>query len=197
MADDLLTNIRAEIEERLRELKPLLDERLELNAALVALSNDSRGPNPSRARDAGSRGPRARDAGPRAARAQAPSRRVGAARQTAPSARTGPVRPRAARSESARTGAARTGAARDEIVGGGLVARAPARKRSRPRGTRSPTDRAILAALEHGSHTVAELLVVTGLPAREIRDSLRLMRMQRAIVTTDRENKTAYALPGD
>ncbi|HTR72591.1 MAG TPA: hypothetical protein VMG80_03270 [Solirubrobacteraceae bacterium] len=192
MADDLLTNIRAEIEERLRELRPLLDERLELNAALAALSNDGRGPTPSRTRDAGSRGPRARDAGPRAARVQAPSRRVGAARQTASPVRTGPARSRAARSESAGTGVAR-----DEIASGGLVARAPARKRSRPRGTHSSTDRAILAALEHGSHTVAELLVVTGLPAREIRDSLRLMRMQRAIVTTDRENKTAYALPGD
>ena len=54
-----------------------------------------------------------------------------------------------------------------------------------------------IAALSGGGHTVAELLVVTGLPARDIRESLRLMRIQRAIVTTDREGKTAYALPGD
>ena len=75
--------------------------------------------------------------------------------------------------------------------------RAYARARTHSRRTRTPTDRAVLAALEHGSHTVAELLVVTGLPAREIRESLRLLRMQRAIVPTDREGKTAYALPGD
>ena len=60
---------------------------------------------------------------------------------------------------------------------------------------RSPTDQAILAALEHGSHTVAELVLVTALPAGDIRDSLRHLRKRKTIVKTDRDGRSAYALP--
>jgi hypothetical protein len=84
-------------------------------------------------------------------------------------------------------------------------ARASAKTRARPRVARrarkresaaqSPTGQAILAALEHGSHTVAELVVVTALRAPEIRDSLRHLRKRKAIVKTDRDGKAAYALP--
>jgi hypothetical protein len=52
----------------------------------------------------------------------------------------------------------------------------------------------VLAALEHGSHTVAELVIVTALPAPDIRDSLRQLRKRKAIVKTDRDGRTAYAL---
>ena len=69
------------------------------------------------------------------------------------------------------------------------------RARRRERAVRSPTDQAILAALEHGSHTVAELVLVTALPAGEIRDSLRHLRKRKAIVKTDRDGRSAYALP--
>jgi hypothetical protein len=69
------------------------------------------------------------------------------------------------------------------------------RARRRERAVQSPTDQAILAALEHGSHTVAELVLVTALPAGEIRDSLRHLRKRKAIVKTDRDGRSAYALP--
>jgi hypothetical protein len=65
----------------------------------------------------------------------------------------------------------------------------------RERPAESPTAQAILAALEHGSHTVAELVLVTALPAADIRDSLRHLRKHKAIVKTDRlDGKSAYAL---
>jgi hypothetical protein len=70
-----------------------------------------------------------------------------------------------------------------------------ARKRERP--AHSPTGQAILAALEHGSHTLAELVMVTALRASDIRDSLRHLRKHKAIVKTDRDGKAAYALSSD
>jgi hypothetical protein len=84
-------------------------------------------------------------------------------------------------------------------------ARAPAKTKARPQAARrarrrertaqSPTGQAILAALEHGSHTVAELVLVTALPAPDIRDSLRQLRKRHTVVKTEREGRTAYALP--
>jgi hypothetical protein len=67
-----------------------------------------------------------------------------------------------------------------------------ARKREQP--THTPTGQAILAALEHGSHTLAELVTVTALHASDIRESLRRLRTRKAIVKTDRDGKSAYAL---
>ncbi len=58
-----------------------------------------------------------------------------------------------------------------------------------------PAGQAVLAALEHGSHTVAELVVVTALPAPDIRHDLRPLLKLKAIVKTERDGKTAYALP--
>jgi hypothetical protein len=194
MADDLLTNIRAEIEARLRELEPSLDEYLELGAALAALSPD--GAKPARAG-----APRGRKAAPKRAGGRGGSARFGAV--GAGTVRGGAVRAGTVRGGGGvpRAGAPGGAPARGKVAGdgasGGRPARPRVRGRPRSRGPRTHTDRAVLAALEHGSHTVAELLVVTGLPARDIRESLRLMRMQRAIVTTDREGKTAYALQGD
>jgi hypothetical protein len=73
--------------------------------------------------------------------------------------------------------------------------KAARRARRRERAVQSPTDQAILAALEHGSHTVAELVLVSALPAGEIRDSLRQLRKRKTIVKTDRDGRSAYALP--
>jgi hypothetical protein len=67
------------------------------------------------------------------------------------------------------------------------------RRREQP--THTPTAQAILAALEHGSHTLAELVVVTALRVSDIREALRQLRTRRAIVKTEREGKSAYALP--
>ncbi len=70
-----------------------------------------------------------------------------------------------------------------------------ARKREQAKQpAHTPVGQAILAALEHGSHTLAELVVVTALGASEIREALRHLRRRKAIVKTDRDGKAAYAL---
>lgn len=69
-----------------------------------------------------------------------------------------------------------------------------ARRRERP-AAHAPAGQAILAALEHGSHTLAELVMVTALRAPDIREALRTLRARKAIVKTDRDGKAAYALP--
>ncbi len=167
MAADLLTTIRAEIDARLGELRPLLAEYERLTSATDALSAEgsapSDSPGPSGARPSGARSSGARLSGARLSGAR-PSGAVSRPRKAAKKT----VRPKAAR---------------------------PARGRP-SRASIDPVGQAILAALEHGSHTVAELVVVTALPAPGIRDSLRGLRRRQAITKTDRDGKSAYALPG-
>jgi DNA-binding transcriptional ArsR family regulator len=55
---------------------------------------------------------------------------------------------------------------------------------------------AILAALDHGSHTVGELAVVTAMSAPNINGNLRRLAAEGAVVKTEREGKSAWALPG-
>lgn len=114
-------------------------------------------------------------------RSASPPARGAAPRSSAPAPRSAPV----SRSRSARAPAKRRAPAK-------VTARA-APKRERP--ARSATGQAILAALEHGSHTLAELGTVTALPAAEIREALRQLRTRGAVVKTDRDGKAAYALP--
>jgi len=70
--------------------------------------------------------------------------------------------------------------------------------RARPRtgagAPRGASQKAILAALEHGSHTVAELAVVTGLSGASLRESLRRLLATGAVTRARREGKAAYAL---
>jgi predicted transcriptional regulator len=64
------------------------------------------------------------------------------------------------------------------------------------RSTRSREEHvAILAALEHGSHTVGELAVVTAHPGAAIRAALKELTKARSVRRTTREGKAAYALP--
>ncbi len=149
MAADLLSTIRAEIEQRLTELRPLMAEYEELRSAEDALGTR--------------RGPRKPPS--RAAAAARPGRRPGRPRKAAP--RTG--------GSAARRSRAGTGA---------------------PRGPRSAAAKAVVAALEHGSHTVAELAVVSGLSDRDVRAAVRPLLKGSAIVKVRREGRTAYALAG-
>ena len=71
-------------------------------------------------------------------------------------------------------------------------AAAPKRRQSRM----GPVEQAILAALEHGSHTVGELGVVTALPASALRDGARKLLGAGKIARASREGKAAYALSG-
>jgi hypothetical protein len=74
------------------------------------------------------------------------------------------------------------------------TAAAKTRARRAPSRKRSEVEETILGILEHGSHTVAELGVVTALSAAKINASLRKLAAQSAIARTAREGKAAWAL---
>ncbi len=63
----------------------------------------------------------------------------------------------------------------------------------------SPGDvrQAIIAALEHGSHTIGELVMVTAMSTPEIRTNLSQLARQRKVTRVKREGdgKSAFALP--
>jgi hypothetical protein len=62
------------------------------------------------------------------------------------------------------------------------------------RAQRGAARESILAALDHGSHTVGELAVVTAMSASNINGNLRRLASDGAVVKIEREGKTAYAL---
>jgi hypothetical protein len=111
---------------------------------------------------------------PVSARAAQPARpapaRVPARAARAPRARSAPIPRRAPR-----------GSAAGAI---GLAVSAPA----------SPAEEAIVAALEHGSHTLGELVLVSAISAREIREGLRRLQRAGTITRARREGRAAYAL---
>jgi hypothetical protein len=72
-------------------------------------------------------------------------------------------------------------------------AKAP-RSSATARARRGAAQTAILAALEHGSHTVAELGVVTAMSGQNIRENLRRLLSTGTITRAKREGKAAYAL---
>jgi hypothetical protein len=86
------------------------------------------------------------------------------------------------------------------------IASAPARKGCHAGGTRRPrgrrqlrvgaAERAILAALEHGSHTLAELGLVTARSASELREGVKRLLAAGRITRASREGRAAYALAG-
>jgi hypothetical protein len=134
MASDLLTRIRGEIDQRLRELRPALEEY----ERLLGAGEDV-------------------------------DREIRAARSPRSSVSRSPV---ARRAQASRNGAG---------PGGGRA----------PRGA---GQEAIVAALEHGSHTVSELAVVTAMSGPSLRQSLRRLVMAGAVTQAKREGKLAYAL---
>lgn len=73
---------------------------------------------------------------------------------------------------------------------------APAGGTRKPRAGRGAAREAILGALEHGSHTVAELVTVTAMSAANISGNVRRLLAEGAISKTGREGKAAYVLAG-
>ncbi|HEY2632292.1 MAG TPA: hypothetical protein VGI26_07940 [Solirubrobacteraceae bacterium] len=63
-----------------------------------------------------------------------------------------------------------------------------------PRAVRGAAREAILGALEHGSHTVSELSVVTAMTGPNINGNLRRLAAEGVVVKTAREGKAAWAL---
>ena len=179
MATDLLTTIRGEIEARLFELRPLLGEYEELISAEQALAAGGgeeieAAPRTDAGRVTGSSGPRTRYSRPGPRRASA---RVAARARADMQAR--------ADAESKKAVAPPKAATKQHAT-------------TKPRATTKPqgdaTAQAIRAALEHGSHTTSELVMVTALSAQSIRRSL--VRLERAgtIGRTRRDRRTAYVL---
>jgi hypothetical protein len=130
MAPDLLSTIRREIDERLRELHPLVAEHERLLGAADALVGTGREGSTAMTKTA----------------------------------------PRATR-----------------------VRKSPAKLKP-ARAVRGAAREAILAALEHGSHTVGELTVVTAMSGPNINGNLRRLLSEGAVVKTEREGKAAWAL---
>lgn len=69
------------------------------------------------------------------------------------------------------------------------------RQPAKPRQVRlGASEQAIVAALEHGSHTVSELGVVTAMSGPDIRESVRRLLRAGKIARARREGRVAYAL---
>jgi hypothetical protein len=130
MAPDLLTKIRGDIDLRLHELRPVLDEYESLLSAAAAVEDEIR---------AGKRRPSSK-----------PNRAAGSRNGAGP------------------------------VLG--------------PRAVRGAAQQAIIAALEHGSHTVSELAVVTAMSGPSIRQNLRRLTITGTVTRAEREGKLAYAL---
>ncbi len=176
MAPDLLSTIRREIDERLSELRPLLAEYERLLNAVEALEV------------AGGQSDAASVSEPAAPKSAAP---VKPAMVTA-------VRHRARRPTTLRGSAA--GAielAATDPVGASIEGgngKESAVKDKPERSARSVVREVILAALDHGSHTVGELAVVTAMSGPSINVNLRKLVAEGAVVKTEREGKAAWAL---
>ena len=72
--------------------------------------------------------------------------------------------------------------------------RRASRHRKRAGARRGAAQQAVLAALEHGSHTTSELVAVTALAGPNIRTSLRRLLGEGMITQTKRAGRTAYTL---
>ncbi len=75
------------------------------------------------------------------------------------------------------------------------ASKSPARAAAKPeRAARGAAREAILGALEHGSHTVGELVVVTAMSTTNVNGNLRRLRAEGVVVKAEREGKAAWAL---
>lgn len=136
MGTDLLSDIRREIDTRLAQLRPALEEYEQLLDAADALELDGGAP----------------------VAAQRPAPRTSGSKPRVPSA--------------ARKLAPREGR----------------------RAVREDVREAILGVLEHGSHTVAELTVVTAMSAASLNGHLRKLAAKGLVAKTQREGKVAWSL---
>ena len=116
------------------------------------------------------------------------AKREAAAAPKAPVSRKAPTSRKALTSRNAPTSRNPPRASKAPASGRG----AAARKTSPARPT--PAEEAIAAALEHGSHTLGELVLVTAIPGRDIRQGLRRLQRAGTVLRARREGRAAYAL---
>lgn len=184
MAPDLLSTIRREIDERLSELRLLLAEYERLLGAADALAATDRQGSTTAVAEASAPAKRARretrvGAGPRGSA-------LGAIELAA-----------APPAETAGDRQLDKGSAKRLEASAGQPAAAPRRSPAKPkpeRAARGAAREAILAALDHGSHTVGELAVVTAMSGPNISGNMRKLVSEGAVVKTEREGKAAWIL---
>jgi hypothetical protein len=174
MAPDLLSTIRREIDERLSELRPLLAERERLLGATQALEEAA-------VAEAGS------GLVPESVVVEPPTPVKRARRQ----ARLGGVR----RGSAGAIERAASGPVKVTTTTAKRKVAKPAGEDKPERAARGVARETILAALDHGSHTVSELAVVTAMSGPSINSTLRKLVAEGAVVKTEREGKAAWALP--
>lgn len=185
MASDLLSMICHEIDERLNELRPLLDEHERLLDAAAALETaggelDVSGASPTA--KGGSR--RARIGTARRGSAAGAIKLVTAEPATDGLEWSGAEQPADGGSSTRLNGKPRSAARPSRRVAGPKLERV----------SRDVAGETILAALDHGSHTVGELAVVTAMTGPSINGNLRKLVAVGAVVKTEREGKAAWAL---
>lgn len=174
MASELLSTIRSEIDARLNELRPSLAEYERLLVAAEALDQDDGAPLDT-----------APVPKPRATRARsAPRSHRSVSRRGSRGSAAGVI------SRVARPPAGAVSQPAHEEVEPSV-----AKPAKTPRAQRGAAREAILAALDHGSHTVGELVVVTAMSGPNLNGNLGRLVSEGIVVKTEREGKTAYALP--
>ena len=191
MAADLLDRVRGEIAERLQGLRPAVEEYERLLEAVQALERDGSGDANAMAPARASRPPAGARTSPPPAEEPAPrpsagvlhapaTNHAGAAASAPAAANHAPLAP---------VTSDRQPVVRDRLAPVGNTA-------SARKARAGEAEKAIVAALEHGSHTVGELGIVTAMSGQEIRAGARRLLASGRIVRTSREGRAAYALSG-
>ncbi len=189
---DLLSKIYDELDARLRELRPLVDEYESLLDAAAALEQAGEGEGVATG------GVSARVSAPSAATDSAAANAAPTRRRGRPPGKRNAVRPAPEPKPAPEPEAgANTEAGSGPRAVSQSTPRRPGRRAIAPkRAQRGAAAVAILAALEHGSHTVSELAVVTAMSGAIINNNLRRLQQAGTITRTKRagDGKAAYAL---
>jgi hypothetical protein len=182
MSSDVLARVRAEIDARLVQLRPAVAEYERLLDAERALDADADAAKAVRGAKAVGAAKAAVAGTNRENNAQKQATKKENKQKEQPLQAAGT--PALARSTSAATAPARRGRR-------GSAAGAIKRAASSPRDA---SQQAIGSALEHGSHTLGELVLVTAIAASELRQGVRRLQQAGTITRTQRDGRAAYAL---
>ena len=187
METDLLARVCAEIEQRLTELRPRLDEYERLLEAADTLASIEAAPPPADDLPTPEPEPAPVPRAPRAPRIlpAMPSLRT----QPGPSA----LPPLSTAPKSAPAPVEVPPAISEPVVEEFEPEPEPEHHPASP----SEVRQAIVAALAHGSHTIGELVMVTAMSTAEIRTNLSQLARQRKVIRVKRQGdgKSAFALP--
>jgi hypothetical protein len=209
---DLLARICGELQQRMEELRPLCEEYERLTEAVATLESVEQEAAHAGTPAATSPPETPAAATPPETAAPTPPPKAAAARRrgrpprdsavkaitsaSAPTAPAAGASPSTSAPTATAAGASPSTSAPTEIP----TDDEPALDEPEPKRARissSEVGQAIMAALEHGSHTVSELVMVTAMSPTEIRGGLSRLRRQRKVTKVKRpgDGKSAYALP--